>query len=665
MKNMFNANKSIKNKIIVGIVPFIILFLAISTIISITISKEALTTNTESYLNALSQTASDSLNENILGDLRVLETISRIDTIASENLTFEEKKATLDFYKNKEQYKRIGIADLEGNFISTDGWTTNIKEDDYFKNSLKGLSVPCEPATTTGSYEFGLSVPVFGKNTGEVIGVLICVKEGAVFQNVISDLEASLSTTAMIVNGYNTIIAASNTDNLFKEVEYSNLKDSTQKLDLSFSTQKPNGNKYSVNDKKSFVEIQTLPVSNWLIIMDTKKSDVLGAINIISIVSIVSTILIAIACTYLVTRRTKTITTPLNYVVDALYNMSNKDLTTQFDKEYLQQEDEIGELSRAINGSQGAISSMIKTLQDIAVNIDGETVALSNMSDEFTETTKSITDAIEEVATGVTKQSNDISTIIEKLESFKETLNGTTTEILSIAGSINSMNYKAENSNKDMTNFLNSIDNLATDFDSLTGNIIDVKNSIVTVNEITELINNIASQINLLSLNAAIEAARAGESGKGFAVVAQEIKSLSDQTNDASKKISSLISSVIVKSEEMACSTSEVNDTLKNERVTVLNTMDAFKDISSSILEISPKIQEIATSSQEISVSGDLIVDMINEFSDLSMVIAANSEEISAASHEMSASSVTIAESSINLKESTQVMVDEFKDFKI
>lgn len=140
------------------------------------------------------------------------------------------------------------------------------------------------------------------------------------------------------------------------------------------------------------------------------------------------------------------------------------------------------------------------------------------------------------------------------------------------------------------------------------------KKSMQDISEKILLINDIASETNILSLNAAVEAARAGENGKGFSVVASEIKKLSEHSGVVSKSISELTESGVVISEKAG------------------NQLD----------ELIPEIEHTAQLVQDIAISGEVmnngseqISNSIQQLSDISQQNAATSEEMSASANEL------------------------------
>ena len=148
-------------------------------------------------------------------------------------------------------------------------------------------------------------------------------------------------------------------------------------------------------------------------------------------------------------------------------------------------------------------------------------------------------------------------------------------------------------------------------------------------NIITE-IEDIASQTNLLSLNAAIEAARAGEAGKGFAVVAGQIRSLSEQSAKAAVDTRQLIESAI----EV---TAEGNEAAERVSVSIEKVINGMKDVANSSQELSEIAEEQAKSMEQAEQG-------INQISEVVQSNSASAEETSATSEELSAQAITMNE---------------------
>ena len=120
---------------------------------------------------------------------------------------------------------------------------------------------------------------------------------------------------------------------------------------------------------------------------------------------------------------------------------------------------------------------------------------------------------------------------------------------------------------------------------------------------IVDLIQNIASQINLLSLNATIESARAGEAGKGFAVVAGEVKNLAKQAADATEKIGQEIAGIQDISGAVAESLGTIKQSVENVREYVTGTAAAVEEQAAVSREMSSNMQTAAEAVSSISVS--------------------------------------------------------------
>ena len=154
-----------------------------------------------------------------------------------------------------------------------------------------------------------------------------------------------------------------------------------------------------------------------------------------------------------------------------------------------------------------------------------------------------------------------------------------------------------------------------------------VLNKVEEVQKILGSIMAISKQTNLLALNASIEAARAGEAGKGFAVVAEDIRQLSEQTNNASNEITKIIGELTEDANKAMESIDNTVQSVEEQNNVIRETAAAFRTIDTNVAELIGNITDIGSSMEVIDASTNEINDNISNLS-------ATSEEVAALSND-------------------------------
>ena len=145
------------------------------------------------------------------------------------------------------------------------------------------------------------------------------------------------------------------------------------------------------------------------------------------------------------------------------------------------------------------------------------------------------------------------------------------------------------------------------------------------VQKILGSIMAISKQTNLLALNASIEAARAGEAGKGFAVVADDIRQLSEQTNNASSEITKIIGELTEDANKAMESIDNTVESVELQNQVIRDTASSFETINNNVEDLMEKISDIGNSME-------LIDNSTNEINDNISNLSATSEEVAALS---------------------------------
>jgi len=185
------------------------------------------------------------------------------------------------------------------------------------------------------------------------------------------------------------------------------------------------------------------------------------------------------------------------------------------------------------------------------------------------------------------------------------------------------------------------------------------------IGQIVVTISGIAGQTNLLALNAAIEAARAGEQGRGFAVVAEEVRKLAEQSQEATKQISSLIGEIQGDTDQAVLAMDNGTREVKLGAEVVNAAGQAFQEIAGLVTKVSVQVKEISLTIDQMAIGSQRFVGSMNQIDSLSKKVTGEAQTVSAATEEQSASMEEIASSSQSLATLAQNLQEAVSKFRV
>ena len=171
------------------------------------------------------------------------------------------------------------------------------------------------------------------------------------------------------------------------------------------------------------------------------------------------------------------------------------------------------------------------------------------------------------------------------------------------------------------------------------------------INKAVEIIKELATQTNLLSLNASIEAARAGEAGRGFAVVAEEIRNLSEESSGNAQEIEEIVIELIGNVEISVSKMNEVTNNVQKQQKCLDETREAFKHLNREVALVEEVTNDIGSQTEILNSLKQIVTDSVNNLASVVEQSAASTQETSAS---MALLSQTIGECS----EDTQGLVE-------
>ena len=321
---------------------------------------------------------------------------------------------------------------------------------------------------------------------------------------------------------------------------------------------------------------------------------------------VAAVVAIMLVCLIVSTKLASTISKNIRTSIKTVEKIAAGDLNVQVNNKLLKSKDEIGDLSRVTITLRDAMQrTTLEINQNVQKLLEASSL-LGTAADNTNGTMNKVRAAVNRIVENSAEQAENSKSTSEHMRLMGENITETSAEVEALNSNAEFMHQSSEKAAETLAN----LQRINGEVEQIIGEVQEQTNrtndSVQQIYKATAFIASIAEETDLLSLNASIEAARAGENGKGFAVVAEQIKKLSEQSNQSSNEI-----------EETAMMLSEDSqkavEIMQKMQEIIMSQSESMKDTQKVVEEVVAQIANSMQSIQQIKETTEHLANVRNE----------------------------------------------------
>lgn len=602
------------------------------------------------------ETAAEEIGYIMQANITRMEVIGSIARLSNPEVAPEQKQELLEGYRSHYGWLSIMITDENG--IDRVGSGTDVSGSSYFSKVMNGESVICDPVKSRNGSGMAitLATPLMkdGKLSTYPVGAVVVEVDAKILTDIVENIRVSDNGSAYMINAEADTIAHYNYDlvlnssNTVKEAQTNSSLKGLAKLEQKMVNGDTGFGQYFYEGSVKFLAYAPIPINGWSLGVTAPIMDFMTE----SVIGIAVIIVLLIIAVYIAKETAKRIGIslgePINKCADRLRLLADGDLETPLPAIKTENETMIlAESTRIIvERMNQIIGDMAYLLEEMAggnfavKSKIGEAayvgafkdllISIRTLNGDLRTTLREIHEASKQVEAGASQMAESAQSLAEGATDQAGSVEELLATVSEVVGHVTE-NTKATDNAHERTNEVAKEAKISQDrMHDLTAAMNRIEETSNEISNIIENIEDIASQTNLLSLNAAIEAARAGEAGKGFAVVADQIRKLAEQSAQSAIDTRKLIEAAISEVDNGGVITKDTAEYL--DRV-----MEGLDEILSAVGDVRQASDRQAAAMQEIEIGVSQISSVVENNSAAAQETSATSEELSAQSESLNA----------------------------